>query len=92
MEVEIDGRKVTDTENRECYCSKYLSSLSPHLEDSACNLACRGNTSQICGGDSVLSVYQAKNKKGAATGLKESGKMGSVLALGIALAVLLCVA
>lgn len=74
--------------NRECYCAPYLSALSAKLVDSACNLACEGNTSQICGGALTLSVYQ---KSGSKKGVASSDKrpvVGSILALGVAVGVL----
>ncbi len=76
---------------RECYCAPYLSALSNHLPDSRCNLPCEGNSSQLCGGSLTLSVYQAKSStKGAAIkGPGETPKVGSILALGIALGVAL---
>ncbi|KAB8301302.1 hypothetical protein EYC80_003183 [Monilinia laxa] len=34
---------------RECYCAQYLSALSAKVDDSNCDLPCKGNASQICG-------------------------------------------
>lgn len=77
--------------HRECYCAPYLSVLSARLPDSSCNLACEGNSSQICGGSLVLSVYQkAASKKGIAAAVgRDAPVVGSILALGIAMAVLM---
>ncbi|KAG9238658.1 WSC domain-containing protein [Amylocarpus encephaloides] len=78
---------------RECYCSHYLSSISAKLPDATCNLACVGNSSEICGGSLALSVYQAKKstKSESVKGAQKS-PMASVLALGIAMAFLMCMA
>jgi len=78
---------------KECYCSQLLSALSVKLPESSCNLACAGNSSQICGGPLALTVYQAKtSKKGAGITVRQAPVSSSVLALGIALGVLLCLA
>jgi len=72
----------------ECYCAPYLSALSAKLPDSSCNLACEGNTSQICGGALTLSVYQkSSSKKGGAASDKRP-VVRSILALGVAVGVL----
>lgn len=81
----------TDQLFRECYCANYLNSLSSKLSDSSCDLACAGNSSQICGGNLALTVYQKKsNTKGA--GIVREAPVSSILALGIAMGVLLCLA
>ncbi|KAF7951375.1 hypothetical protein EAE96_006690 [Botrytis aclada] len=52
---------------RECYCAQYLSALASKVDDAKCDLPCKGNTSQICGGSWTLSVYlQDGSKKGGA--------------------------
>jgi len=77
---------------RECYCANYISTFSTHLSDSACTLPCAGNSSQICGGALRLSVYQKQSStKGAGTKVKEA-PLSSILALGIAVGFLLCLA
>ena len=40
----------------ECYCANALQSYSA-VGQSGCNMACTGNSSEICGGSSRLSVY-----------------------------------
>jgi hypothetical protein len=53
-----------------------------------------GNSSEICGGALRLTIYQKQksSSKGlGAKGVKEA-PVGSILALGIAMAVLLCLA
>lgn len=42
---------------RECYCANYLSSFSVKLNESRCNYACNGNSSEICGGSLALTLY-----------------------------------
>lgn len=75
---------------RECYCAQHLSALSTHYPDSECSLPCMGNSSQLCGGPLALSVYQVKAST-QGTGIT-TNPVGSLLALGIALGVLLCMA
>ncbi len=78
---------------RECWCAQYLSSIAAKLPDSSCDLACAGNTTQICGGALKLSVYNVKKStKGAAVKVVHQAPVGSILALGIAMGVLLCLA
>ncbi len=77
--------------NRECYCALYISALSTRLPDSSCDLPCIANDTQICGGPLSLSVYQAKSST-QGSGIRGPGEapVGSILALGIAIGVLLC--
>ncbi|KAH8792446.1 WSC domain-containing protein [Hyaloscypha finlandica] len=78
---------------KECYCANYLNSLSSKLPDSSCDLGCAGNGTQICGGNLALTIYQQKSStKGAGTKVVREAHVGSILALGIAIAVLLCLA
>ncbi|TVY47120.1 putative fungistatic metabolite [Lachnellula occidentalis] len=75
---------------KECYCSQLLSALSAKLPEEKCDLPCAGNSSQVCGGSLALTVYTAKSSK-EGTGFTVRRPMSSsVLALGIALGVLLC--
>ncbi|TVY57060.1 putative fungistatic metabolite [Lachnellula suecica] len=76
----------------ECFCAQRLSALSTKLPESSCNLACTGNSSQICGGSLALTVYTAKTTTQGAGNKVQQAPMSSVLALGIALGVLLCLA
>ncbi|KAH6709217.1 WSC domain-containing protein [Leptodontidium sp. MPI-SDFR-AT-0119] len=89
-----DGYEFAGLEyTRECWCSHFLSSIAQKLDDSSCDLACIGNTTQICGGALKLSVYTVKDsKKGAAGKVVRTAPVGSILALGIAMGVLLCLA
>ncbi|KAG0650680.1 Peptide O-xylosyltransferase [Hyphodiscus hymeniophilus] len=73
---------------RECYCAPLLSAVSAKLPDSSCNLACAGNSSQICGGSLVISVYQKQSEKKGAAVVGRDASVGSALALGVAVAVL----
>ncbi|KAN0122276.1 WSC domain containing protein [Hyaloscypha variabilis] len=79
---------------RECYCANLLNAISNKLPDSSCDLPCAGNSSQICGGDLALTVYQQQSTttKGAGVKAAREAHVGSVLALGIAIAFLLCLA
>jgi len=80
----------------ECYCANYLNALSNKLPDASCNLPCKGNSSEICGGNLALTVYQAKSTtsstKGAGIKAVREAPVSSILALGIAIAVLMCLA
>ncbi|KAF7912961.1 uncharacterized protein EAF01_001982 [Botrytis porri] len=71
---------------RECYCAQYLSALASKVDDSKCDLPCKGNTSQICGGSWTLSVYlQDGSKKGdAGEGRGVSAGKQAWMALGVA--------
>ncbi|KFA81670.1 hypothetical protein S40288_09921 [Stachybotrys chartarum IBT 40288] len=40
----------------ECYCGATVN--SPALDESQCNLPCNGNSSETCGGNDALSIYQ----------------------------------
>lgn len=43
---------------RECYCSPYLSAFSEKLNETArCVYACNGNSSEICGGQLAITLY-----------------------------------
>ncbi|TVY28973.1 putative fungistatic metabolite [Lachnellula hyalina] len=77
---------------KECYCSQLLSALSAKLPESSCNLPCAGNGSQVCGGSLALTVYKAKSSKEGTGFTVRQPLSSSVLALGIALGVLLCLA
>ncbi|KAK3904842.1 putative fungistatic metabolite [Staphylotrichum tortipilum] len=44
---------------RECWCAQSISSLSQKVADGECNLPCEGNTTQACGGNLKITVYQA---------------------------------
>ncbi|KAG4027391.1 hypothetical protein MFRU_030g00270 [Monilinia fructicola] len=71
---------------RECYCAQYLSALAAKVADSNCDLPCKGNSSQICGGSWTLSVYlQDGSKKGGASGGRRvlGGEWAVLLGLGV---------
>jgi hypothetical protein len=42
--------------SRECWCAQHLSGASAKLDDAACDTACDGNGTTICGGSLKLSV------------------------------------
>lgn len=78
---------------KECWCASYLDGLSVKLDDSDCNMACIGNATEVCGGSLKLTVYKSSGSgsTGKSTGTlgREPVKLGSLLALGIAMGVLL---
>ncbi|KAL8946355.1 MAG: hypothetical protein Q9222_007239 [Ikaeria aurantiellina] len=43
---------------QECYCGNKINTYAATGGEDACNTPCNGNTSQICGGQGALSVYQ----------------------------------
>lgn len=49
---------------KECWCSQYISVFAPKLPDAECNFACKGNTSEICGGSLKLTVYTRTSSPG----------------------------
>ncbi|PBP22406.1 WSC domain-containing protein [Diplocarpon rosae] len=78
---------------KECWCAPFITSLATKLDDSACDLACQGNTSEKCGGSLKLTVYEQKSgSKGAGVKAVHQAPVGSILALGVAMGVLLCLA
>ncbi|PQE15506.1 WSC domain-containing protein [Rutstroemia sp. NJR-2017a WRK4] len=77
---------------RECYCSRYLSVFSVPVPESQCDLACLGNSSQLCGGALRLSLYQAKSDAKALAPIGQGGvKSKAVLALGVAFIALMVI-
>ncbi|KAI6709198.1 hypothetical protein B2J93_7733 [Marssonina coronariae] len=78
---------------KECWCAPLVTSLATKLDDSACDLACQGNTSERCGGSLRLSVYgQKSGSQGSGVKAVHQAPVGSILALGVAMGVLLCLA
>ncbi|KAK3988048.1 hypothetical protein QBC44DRAFT_399080, partial [Cladorrhinum sp. PSN332] len=65
--------------NRECWCATTLNSLSAKVDDSACDLACEGNNTQVCGGNLKLTVYMA----GAAGRREVMQWAGAVVVMGV---------
>ncbi|KAI9818427.1 MAG: hypothetical protein M1827_000486 [Pycnora praestabilis] len=54
------GYQLAGTEYAsQCYCGSSLSSSSS-LNQTGCNMVCKGNNTQWCGGPSLLSVYSSK--------------------------------
>lgn len=61
---------------QECWCAPYLSALSAKLDDSSCDLACVGNTSEICGGSLRLTLYnRTRSSSGAVAAASRSSWM-----------------
>lgn len=44
--------------SRECWCAQHISGASVRLGDSACDTACDGNKTTVCGGSLKLTVYE----------------------------------
>lgn len=43
--------------SQECYCSSSLPSTATSVSLSSCNMLCKGNSKEYCGGSSLLDVY-----------------------------------
>lgn len=46
----------------ECWCGNSIPSGAAKLDESKCNMACKGDSKQICGGPAALSLYGDKSK------------------------------
>jgi hypothetical protein len=46
---------------QECYCGVVVGNGTLPVDASQCNMPCTGNTTEICGGRSTLSLYVAKD-------------------------------
>ncbi|KAL1310912.1 hypothetical protein AAFC00_001139 [Neodothiora populina] len=70
---------------QECWCSPYLSTLSVQLDASECNLACVGNTSEICGGRLKFTLFNLTGSASGAAALRvgTTGAMGWAGAVGL---------
>jgi len=66
---------------QECWCAPYLSGLSAKLNESVCDLACVGNTSEICGGRLALTLYHSTTSGSGASFLRR-GDGGLLYAVG----------
>ncbi|CAL8579095.1 hypothetical protein XPA_004854 [Xanthoria parietina] len=70
---------------RECWCALSLNPLSQKLPDSQCNLGCKGNATQTCGGSLTLTMYnRILGAKSLATQLSQPGSTG-IIGLGLLL-------
>lgn len=88
----VSQAQIANTLLSECYCSRYLSVFSVPVPESECDLACLGNSSQICGGALRLSLYEArKDAKGLAPTGRGEVKSKAVLALGVAFIALMVI-
>lgn len=43
---------------RECWCAASLNAEAKKLDDKECNLQCKGNKGEICGGSLMLTAYK----------------------------------
>ena len=43
--------------SKQCYCDNYIRHEPTLLADSKCNMACSGNSAEMCGAGNVLSIY-----------------------------------
>ncbi|TFK85981.1 WSC-domain-containing protein [Polyporus arcularius HHB13444] len=52
---------------RECYCgSAFVNGGGAAIADSACNMACTGDSASVCGGPDALTVFSSKAVSGSA--------------------------
>lgn len=55
-----EGYSYYGTEySTECFCGDSISNGANHVPNSACDMACGGDSTQICGGTSLLSIYKS---------------------------------
>ncbi|KAK8079253.1 murein transglycosylase [Apiospora phragmitis] len=48
---------------RECYCGKFLAPPAGYIYNKDCNMACKGNKDQMCGGRGAIGIYKDGSKK-----------------------------
>ena len=66
---------------RECYCgSAFVNGGGTVLPDSACDMACSGDATSLCGGPGALSAFQTASGSGAAGARRAYRPRGSYLA------------
>ncbi|KAL6833351.1 WSC domain-containing protein [Trichoderma sp. SZMC 28015] len=59
---EKEGFPLAGTEfGGECWCGNVLANNTAKVDDSQCNFACNGNSSETCGGRGLLNLYIAKD-------------------------------
>ncbi|PON20484.1 hypothetical protein TGAM01_v210654 [Trichoderma gamsii] len=57
---EAEGFPLAGTEyGSECWCGNVLANSTVKVDDSQCNFACKGNSSETCGGRGLLDLYIA---------------------------------
>ncbi|UKZ63422.1 uncharacterized protein TrAtP1_004652 [Trichoderma atroviride] len=57
---EAEGFPLAGTEfGSECWCGNVLANSTVKVDDSQCNFACNGNSSETCGGRGLLDLYIA---------------------------------
>ncbi|KAI0823488.1 WSC-domain-containing protein [Trametes gibbosa] len=67
------GHSIAGLEySRECYCgAEFVNGGGQPLADSACNMACAGDASRVCGGPMALTVFK---KNGASSAVRRHNK------------------
>jgi len=83
----IDGFAFAGLEyESECWCAQYLSVFAVKLADSECNFACKGNSSEICGGTLKLSVYQKNSAPVSSRAPRSTNVSMKLFIIGLAIA------
>jgi len=83
----IDGFPFAGLEyGSECWCAQYLSAFAVKLADSQCNFACKGNSSEICGGSLKLSVYQENTNPASNRASRSTNVSTKLFIVGLAIA------
>lgn len=54
---------------QECYCSNAISDTAVKIEDSKCDMLCKGNIREYCGGSRALNVYKYEPEQFTSSGL-----------------------
>ncbi|KAK7993333.1 hypothetical protein PG989_006714 [Apiospora arundinis] len=49
---------------RECYCGRFLQPPAGYIYQKDCNMPCKGNGDQMCGGNSRVSIFNNTNFRG----------------------------
>jgi hypothetical protein len=47
--------------SRECFCGNTIVGNNRPIDNSKCNMACNGNSNQLCGGPGALNLYVNNN-------------------------------
>lgn len=43
--------------SQQCFCDNYIRNSPSRVDDSQCNMACAGNSGEMCGAGSIVSLY-----------------------------------
>ena len=72
---------------RECWCAAALNAQAKKLDDKDCNIQCKGNTGEICGGTLMLTAYKRTSDAGIGRGDLGGWSTGMFMAAVVVVAV-----